>query len=597
MTQQHVTPEFVTLQRAVAGRFTLVRELGRGGMGVVFLARDVALDRLVAIKLLPPALAVDDTQRDRFLREARIAAGLSHPHIVPIHTVEEQDGLVWFAMTFVDGETLGERVRRSGPLTGAEAMRITQEVAWALAHAHGRGIVHRDMKPDNILLERGTDRALVADFGIAAPVAGGAPAGGTPHYLSPEQARGESPEARSDLYALGVTAWFALTGRLPFEGTTPALLVQHAAAPVPALLSVLPPHHRVPPRFVRLIERTMAKSPSDRPGDAATLAAEIDVARLGTVAAAPAIRAFVRDAESAGGEMGTALVASATSILVLYSLFPDDLFAVSVFITASFLTAGLALIRFGQVVLHARRLLADGYDFGAVRSEILREEATRREVGRGSRAKLRWATAAMIAWTAVKTTALAFLTQLDGPLWLSLVGAAGLVVVPAMAIRMVWEDLSAGRSLWNRMLAGRLGRRLFAGAALFLRRARASATDTSTPTVVALSDTAREAFDALPAAERAQLAEVPRLLDRMRAHARALHDRDDPVARERLGSVAAALEMLRLDLLRAAAGEGVVPQITADLAAARAISDRVDEALDAKRGGATPSPRPETTPI
>ncbi len=404
MSTVAITPEFLALARAVAGRLTLVREVGRGGMGVVFLARDVALDRLVAIKLLPPALAADEALRARFLREARTAAGLAHPHIVPIHAVEEKDGLVWFVMAYVDGETLGERVRRTGPVTGAEAMRITQEVAWALAHAHGRGIVHRDVKPDNILLERGTDRALVADFGIAAPVAGQAEAGGTPQYLSPEQARGESPDARSDLYALGITAWFALTGRLPFEGTTPALLLQHASAPVPSLLAALPPQHRVPPRFVRLVERTLAKAAADRPADAATLAAEIDVARLGTVAAAPAIRAFVRDAESAGGEMGTALVASATSILVLYSLFPDDLFAVSVFITASFLTAGLALVRFGQVVMHARRLIADGYDFGAVRNEILREEATRREVGRGSRAKLRWATGAMIAWTAVKTT-------------------------------------------------------------------------------------------------------------------------------------------------------------------------------------------------
>jgi hypothetical protein len=166
-----------------------------------------------------------------------------------------------------------------------------------------------------------------------------------------------------------------------------------------------------------------------------------------------------------------------------------------------------------------------------------------------------------------------------------------------MAIRMVWEDLSAGRSLWNRMLAGRLGRTVFKGAALFLRRLRSRSADTSSPTVVALSDTVRDAYEALPHADRAQLAEVPRLIERLRAHARALHDREEPVARERLGSVAVALETLRLDLMRAAAGEAALPQISADLAAARAISERVDEALGTPRGGATPSHRPETTPI
>ena len=145
-------PEFFALQSAVAGRYSLVAEIGRGGMGIVFAARDVALDRPVAIKLLPPSLASSDDARRRFLREARTAASLSHPHIVPIHAVEERDGLVFFVMSLVDGESLGARVRRLGPLPPCEAMRVVQEVAWALGHAHARGIVHRDVKPDNILL-------------------------------------------------------------------------------------------------------------------------------------------------------------------------------------------------------------------------------------------------------------------------------------------------------------------------------------------------------------------------------------------------------------------------------------------------------------
>src|SRR5688572_21381882 len=136
-------------------------------MGIVYLARDVQLDRDVAIKMLPSHLAQTASARERFLREARMAAGLSHPHIVPIHRVSEIGGFVFFVMSYVEGETLGERLRTRGPLPADEAARVLREVAWALAYAHGRGIVHRDVKPDNILLEAATGRALVTDFGIA----------------------------------------------------------------------------------------------------------------------------------------------------------------------------------------------------------------------------------------------------------------------------------------------------------------------------------------------------------------------------------------------------------------------------------------------
>src|SRR5690606_15216084 len=158
-----LSPEFEALQRALAGRYSLVRELGRGGMGVVFLAREVALDRLVAIKLLPPLLASESAFRERFVREAQTAARLAHPHIVPINAVEATGPLIWFAMEYVPGVSLGGRVRTSGPLSRSEAIRVVQETAWALAHAHARGVIHRDVKPDNILLEEGTDRAMVTD--------------------------------------------------------------------------------------------------------------------------------------------------------------------------------------------------------------------------------------------------------------------------------------------------------------------------------------------------------------------------------------------------------------------------------------------------
>ena len=161
-------PILLEVQTALAGRYSVERELGRGGMAhESYLARDIRLDRLVAIKVLLPELAVRPELRERFLRETRTAASFSHPNIVPVHAVEETPTLLFFVMGFVDGETLTQIVRRHGPLTATAAARLIQEVAWALSYAHGRGVVHRDVKPDNILLERATGRAMVTDFGIA----------------------------------------------------------------------------------------------------------------------------------------------------------------------------------------------------------------------------------------------------------------------------------------------------------------------------------------------------------------------------------------------------------------------------------------------
>ena len=262
-----VSGELSTLRSALGGQYSIERELGRGGMGIVLLARDERLDRHVALKVLPPSLADQGDTRERFLREARMAAQLSHPNIVPVHRADDIGGFAFFAMGFVDGETLSERIRDRGTLPPAEVIRMLREVAWALAYAHARGIVHRDVKPENILIERGTGRAIVTDFGIARAdfhpsLTQDGHVLGTVHYMSPEQASGEPVDGRSDLYALGCVGFFALTGRLPFEHASPqAILVAHATRQPPALREVAP---GIAPELAAVIDRCLMKRPDER---------------------------------------------------------------------------------------------------------------------------------------------------------------------------------------------------------------------------------------------------------------------------------------------------------------------------------------------
>ena len=255
-----------TLSAALAGQYALERELGRGGMGVVYLARDLQLDRLVAIKVLPPALADDDALA-RFVREARTAAQLAHPNVVPVHRADRAGGIAFFVMGYVDGESLADRIRARGALPASDVVRWLREVAWALAYAHARGVVHRDVKPENILLERATGRAMVTDFGIARRAEADALTRsglvlGTAYYMSPEQVSGDALDGRSDLYSLGVVGFHALSGRLPFEGNAiGAVLVAHVTRPAPSLASVAP---QVPAQVAAVIDRCLAKAPDDR---------------------------------------------------------------------------------------------------------------------------------------------------------------------------------------------------------------------------------------------------------------------------------------------------------------------------------------------
>ncbi|MEO8881746.1 MAG: serine/threonine-protein kinase [Gemmatimonadaceae bacterium] len=281
MTTLPLQPDIAPLAAALAGQYDIERELGRGGMGIVYLAHDVKLEREVAIKVLPPTLAGNADVRERFLREARTSARLTHPNIVAIHGAGEIDSRVYFVMGFVDGESLAERLRREGPLDPAIVVPILRDVARALSYAHERGVVHRDIKPENILLDARTGRAMVTDFGIArvaeaAPLTMTGQVLGSVHYMSPEQVSGDKLDGRSDLYSLGVVGFLALSGRLPFDNeSASAVIVAHVIKAAPSLLSVAP---NLPSALAAVIDRCLAKSPDARYATGDALARALDEA-------------------------------------------------------------------------------------------------------------------------------------------------------------------------------------------------------------------------------------------------------------------------------------------------------------------------------
>ena len=256
------------LAEALKDRYTLQRELGRGGMATVYLAIDRKHERSVALKVLKPELAAV-LGADRFLREIKTTAQLTHPHILPLLDSGDADGTLFYVMPYVEGESLRDRLNREKQLPVDDALQISREVADALSYAHSRGVIHRDIKPENILLESG--HAVVADFGIARAIdqAGGdkltatGVALGTPAYMSPEQAAGSRDlDGRSDLYSLGCVLYEMLAGQPPFTGPTVESLVrQHLSAEPPHITGIRP---AVPAHVVTAVERALAKTPADR---------------------------------------------------------------------------------------------------------------------------------------------------------------------------------------------------------------------------------------------------------------------------------------------------------------------------------------------
>jgi len=254
------------LREATEGEYEILNELGRGGMATVFLARDISLDRRVAIKVMASHLLDGEDMADRFKLEARTAAKLSHPHIIPIYAVKESDQTLFFVMKLVEGKALDEIIRKTGPLPIATVRDILAKVGSALGYAHRRGVVHRDIKPGNIMIdEEGTP--IVADFGIAkvASASGLTITGttiGTPSYMSPEQCEAKEVTGASDQYALGILAFQMLTGKLPFEGDSAVtIMYKHCHEELPPLTDFRPD---CPQDLLEAVTRMVAKDPADR---------------------------------------------------------------------------------------------------------------------------------------------------------------------------------------------------------------------------------------------------------------------------------------------------------------------------------------------
>jgi eukaryotic-like serine/threonine-protein kinase len=609
-TSAPVDPLFLSFQLALAGRYSIDREIGRGGMGVVYLAREVHLDRPVAIKLLPPDRSIDPNLRERFLREARLAAKLSHPNIIPIHAVDETGDFVYFVMAYVDGETLAHRVRTRGPLPSSEGSRVLREVAWALAYAHAQDVVHRDVKPDNILLESATGRVLVADFGIAAAageVGTDTGVSGTPEFMSPEQALGGQIDARSDLYGLGATAFFALSGRLPFEGRSPTeILAKQVTEPAPPLASL---GISVPRKLAALVDRCLAKEPQHRPTDAQALAEQLGVALEQRKEVPVALRAFVkRNARLDGG--GTLIgLASLLSVSTVTAFYFSSV--ASGFVS---LLVGATTLPFTYLVLSARNLMRHGFghtDLAAAFKSAATE--SREELAVGTQHELstveRWLP--RLAKVGVSFMGLGAAATVFGYPRYSNLGTI-VLFFSAMAttfttighLTLTQRRRDVDTDFWAKIWLGRIGKSAFKVARKLLGKQTFAAANTHRATELSLGTAAEQLYESLPKETQRELADLPPTLKRLQQDAQALRrhyealqealaDAGDAASSERyadvrdardemhakLGETVTALETIRLNLLRLHAGSATVEGLTTHLGLAADVSEEVERLI------------------
>jgi hypothetical protein len=638
------TDDAASLQRSLAGQYSIDREIGRGGMGIVYLAREVILDRLVALKVLPAALAEQADARERFLREARTAAKLFHPHIVPIHRVDHVGDVVFIAMGFVDGRSAGQRIAEEGPLPIGEAVRVLRETAWALSYGHARGVIHRDIKPDNLLLERESGRTFVTDFGIAqvegtSALTKDGQMFGSVSYMSPEQIAGGPIDGRSDLYSLGIVAHVLLTGTAPFtHASSTAVLAMQLGTPAPPIGSLVP---GISPRLAAAIDRCLAKDPAQRHDSVDAFAAALaDVERPKDVPAA--LRAWIA---------GTGLVDAGFWIIIACAF-------------SFVMTTGGGWGAFGiplgylaiQRSRQTRRLMHMGFGLEDIRAGLsaaiardTEENAAQTAVRAPRIAKGLRVVARIAGWGAVAFLVASVVLSVGSPAiharpyllrfveWcLRNFGMVGMASLPVWIAARLGAELIAPTSpagfkqreyrqrlrFWSSGIGERFARFLRTG----LGRAR-GAVWMDQPTELVLGAAASSLFDALPKDVRRKLPALPGVVQGLEERATRLRSRirdlehlaaqvhpakgagaasridvaeggatgDDPRgaldgafvasrvrAEERLGLVVAALETIRLDLLRMHAGNDSVDDLTANVAAAAQFAVEVDRSLESR---------------
>ena len=607
-----VDPLFLSFQLALAGRYSIDRELGRGGMGIVFLAREVHLERPVAIKLIPPDKASQPSLRERFLREARLAAKLSHPNIIPIHAVEEMEGFIYYVMAYVDGETLTHRVRSRGPLSSVEGARMLREVAWALSYAHTQGLVHRDVKPDNILLEHSTGRVLVADFGIAAAEGDVSSDGisGTPEFMSPEQALGGVIDARSDLYGLGATAFYAFSGRFIFEGTSATeILAKQVTEPAPQLASL---GLTVPRKLASLVDRCLSKDPEHRPASAQALAEQLGVAIEQRREAPAALRAFVKRYGRLDG--GGTLIAG--TALLVGSIVASALLGGSAGFGA--LILGTTAAPFAYLVGAARRLSLLGFthqDLGPAFKEQMDQASEELSVERrlsSSRLEglLRYAArisgAVFVGGVAAMWLIPTSVVYLGSYVPVLVIAASTAIVSTLALLASLQRRRDVDTEFWAKIWMGRIGKTVFTVARKLLGNRMQVSPMTHRATELSLGMAAEQLFESLPRESRKALGDLPPLLARLQADAQtlrrrydnlqeALHDAGDAApsaeyadvrdARDeihgKLREAVGALETIRLNLLRLHAGSSTVEGLTTQLGLAVAVSEEIERLIAA----------------
>ena len=615
-------------QAALAGQYSLERELGRGGMGIVYLAREVVLDRQVAIKRLPSSYTDDPIARERFIREARMAAQLFHPNIVPIHRVDSVGPHVFFVMGYVDGESAGDLVRRRGPLKPQQAIRILRDTALALGYGHARHVVHRDVKPDNLLIEKGSGRTLITDFGIA-QLAGAAALTsdgqllGSFHYMSPEQIAGEVPDGRSDVYALGAVGHYLLTGRPPFDApTAAAVLAKHLNEAPPPIASRAA---GIPLRLAAAIDRCLTKDRAARFATAEAFAEALDEVEKARAVPAP-LRAWVT---GAGGFDPGLLIVGFLTLVTIAAVGNFGLLVLPV------------IYAMGQRLRATRRLLAMGYDTTDLSTALLAEIDRRNEDAEQIEVKpsrfvkaLRWIAVTSLGISVVNFAAMSYImSTIDlsddrSARWARLTGStfmftamvtlgAGLVAEAISPSKILFRsgtmDLSWRWRFWNSG-AGKLFARILRKGAKPVAVA-----DSERRTEAIVGGAAASLFNALPKELRKELASLPNVVEQLEIKARDLRTKrakmeelaiaaarplrpasnDNQVERVRadtveeldaarqrvdqqLANTIAALETIRLDLLRLHAGRGSTADLTAALNAAMAIGDEVSITLESR---------------